>query len=125
DREVVSKWYMEYRNEILKYINSIIHDYHQAEDLTQDTFCKALVSFDKFKGNCKPTTWLYTLARNSAIDYLRKRKPSSLLENITDNLSNDSMLLPEYVAERKENLFELYEAMNKLKSSYKIVVYYR
>ncbi|WP_143521966.1 RNA polymerase sigma factor, partial [Pseudomonas sp. 2995-3] len=77
--------------------NSIIHDYHQAEDLTQDTFCKALVSFDKFKGNCKPTTWLYTLAHNSAIDYLRKRKPSSLLENITDNLSNDSMLLPEYV----------------------------
>lgn len=45
-----------------------------AEDLTQNTFFKAIQSIDSFRGNCEIKTWLCQIARNDYISYLRKEK---------------------------------------------------
>jgi RNA polymerase sigma-70 factor (ECF subfamily) len=45
-----------------------------AEEIAQDTFIKAFRSLADFKGNAKFSTWLYTIAHNTGITYLRKKK---------------------------------------------------
>ena len=47
---------------------------HLAEELTQNTFYKAILSADTFKGNCEIKTWLCRIARNDSFNYLRKEK---------------------------------------------------
>ena len=47
---------------------------HLAEELTQNTFYKAILSADSFKGNCEIKTWLCQIARNDYLNYLRKEK---------------------------------------------------
>jgi RNA polymerase sigma-70 factor (ECF subfamily) len=45
-----------------------------AEEIAQDTFIKAYRSLADFKGSAKFSTWLYTIAHNTGITYLRKKK---------------------------------------------------
>ncbi len=45
-----------------------------AEDLTQEAFVKASRNLDRFRGESEWTTWLYRVAVNTCLDYLRKRK---------------------------------------------------
>ncbi|MBR4083591.1 MAG: sigma-70 family RNA polymerase sigma factor [Lachnospiraceae bacterium] len=66
-------------------------DAHLAEELTQNTFYKAILAADSFKGNCEIKTWLCRIARNDYLNYLRKEKRLSktqaseqLLEDIPD-----------------------------------------
>lgn len=64
-----------------------------AEDIVQDVFIKAQVKSDQLRENEKFTAWMYTLMRNSIIDYYRARKKTidaSLLESQEDyNMFND------------------------------------
>ena len=46
---------------------------HDAEDLTQDTFSKAFRKINSFKEKSKFSTWIYRIAYNTAIDFLRKK----------------------------------------------------
>ena len=46
---------------------------HDAEDLTQDTFSKAFRRLNNFKEKSKFSTWIYRIAYNTAIDFLRKK----------------------------------------------------
>lgn len=66
-----------------------------AEDLAQDTFIRAYTNLDKYDTNRKFTTWLYRIATNLSIDYLRKKKPGASLDaNVpgTDGLTMYSQL---------------------------------
>jgi RNA polymerase sigma-70 factor (ECF subfamily) len=46
----------------------------EAEDITQDTFLKVWKKIKKYNGQNSFKTWLYIIARNTTIDYLRKKK---------------------------------------------------
>jgi len=63
-----------YKGRIFSYVYRMVHNYHDAEDITFDTFIKcfnALASFD----TSKPfTTWLFTIAHNLTMDHFRKHK---------------------------------------------------
>ena len=61
-----------YKDGLLLYINSYVHDIYAAEELTEDTFVKLGIKKPKYKGQAAFKTWLYAIARNLAIDYLRK-----------------------------------------------------
>ena len=71
--------YEEYKNLVLKaaYIYSG-NDYDAAEDITQDTFLKLYTNFDRLK-NGNVYAWLYTAAKNAAINY-RTRSGREVLE---------------------------------------------
>ena len=51
-----------------------------SEDLVQEVFCRILKYRSTYKGESKFTTWLYQIARNAHIDFLRKRKEEYPLE---------------------------------------------
>lgn len=56
----------------------------EAADLLQETFIKIFRSADKFNGQSKVATWLWTIARNSMLDYLRAKRPTESIDEMLD-----------------------------------------
>lgn len=72
--------YQCYVNEIYSYTYYLSNNRHKAEDLTSETFIKALEKFHLFKGEAKKLRgWLYAIARNIFIDSYRKNKKAAIL----------------------------------------------
>ncbi len=64
---------------LILYINSIVGNIHTAEDLAEDTFVFLGTKKPKDNGKASFRTWLYTIGRNKAIDYLRRNSKRSEL----------------------------------------------
>ena len=68
------KVYAEYFSDVYRYILSLSQNEIIAEEITQETFFKALRHIDKFKGNCKLYVWLCQIAKNTSFSYCQKEK---------------------------------------------------
>lgn len=66
--------YKNYFKHVYLYIYSLSGNKHIAEDITSETFMKAISSIDSFKGDCDIRVWLCKIARNTYYSYLRKNK---------------------------------------------------
>ncbi len=89
DREALRFLYVTYSDNIYGYVNSIVHDQHEAEDVTQQVFAKLMTAIGKYQDRGVPFfAWLLRLARNVAIDHLRANRLTPT-ENVLDpNLSS-------------------------------------
>jgi RNA polymerase sigma-70 factor (ECF subfamily) len=56
----------------------------EAADLLQETFIKVYRSADRFQGNSKVSTWIWTIARNCMLDHLRSKKPHESLDELLE-----------------------------------------
>jgi RNA polymerase sigma-70 factor (ECF subfamily) len=68
-----------HRDEIFAYVCRVIGDRQQAEDLTQDTFVKAYRALGHLPTDANVRAWLYRIATNAAVDWLRRRRLISWL----------------------------------------------
>lgn len=59
--------------------------YDDSDDLLQETFIKVYLNLDKYNPSYTFGQWIYTIARNTFIDYVRKRRDDMSLENLYDN----------------------------------------
>ena len=96
-----------YEASIFRFILTMTKDPEETKDLTQDVFITAYNKLYTYKGQSKLSSWLYQIARNKSLDYLRKNKKNIQLsiENAWDVFSNDP--LPEQWLEFKETKAEL------------------
>lgn len=69
-RELVQR----YERPVFSLIFRMVRDREVAEDLAQDTFIKVLNHIDKYRPEFKLSSWLFKIANNVAIDFLRKRQ---------------------------------------------------
>lgn len=122
---------------VSKYLKSVYnfafwfsHDPVMSEDITQESFVKIWKNLDKFKSDQNFKTWLFSIVRNTAFDWLRKRKniPFSDLnddgedgDSFEDNIV-DSEIAPLESIFKAEEKIELENAVNKLSSKYKEIV---
>ncbi len=75
DREALRYLYVVYSHNIYGYVRSIVHDEHEAEDVTQHVFAKLMTAIVKYDDRGVPFfAWLLRLARNLAIDHLRANR---------------------------------------------------
>lgn len=83
-----------YRERIFSVIYNMLSNREDAMDLTQDVFIKALTSIKSFKGDSAFYTWLYKIAVNKSITFLKKRKLRRFFsfENIDDEVSNSELI---------------------------------
>ncbi|MEC2078430.1 RNA polymerase sigma factor [Metabacillus fastidiosus] len=123
-KKVITDWYDQYSKAVLTFILLIIKDYQQAEDLTHDTFVKAYLYYDSFKYHSNEKTWLFSIAHNLTVDFLRKRKPSILFKEFFLS-QKENKPLPEEIIKIKENSYELYKALDEIKDTYKKVIILR
>lgn len=73
NRYQIHTWYEQYKTGIFRYILSITHDPHLAEDILQDTFIQLIVGGIRFDPG-KEQAWLYKVARNKCYDVLKRNK---------------------------------------------------
>ncbi len=77
-------------------IRYIVLTHEDADDVLQNTFLKAWSNMDSFRGNSKLSTWLYSIAINEALDYLRKSKNSIGAGNTDDMNIAHKLMADEY-----------------------------
>jgi RNA polymerase sigma-70 factor (ECF subfamily) len=122
---IIKKLYHEHSDGIFRFIFFTVGDIQLAEDLTHDTFLSAFKSIDNFAGRSTEKTWLYCIARNITLDFIRKKKTIKwILESLHPGLSSSDPL-PQEILILGESEDELYQALNKLKRQYRMVIYFR
>ena len=84
DPKAFGELYMLYVEQIFRYLYSRIGNVHEAEDATAQTFLVAFESFDKFRQDGHFAPWLFTIARNKAMDHFRQRKNISSIDEGAD-----------------------------------------
>jgi RNA polymerase sigma-70 factor (ECF subfamily) len=85
DREAVGFLYSRYAGNVYGYVLSIVHDDHDAEDVTQQVFAKLMTGLNRYNERDVPfSAWLLRLARNAAIDRLRANKRTIPVESVLD-----------------------------------------
>ena len=119
DMEQIYKQYFETVN---KYLFCLTHNSDISEELTQETFYRAVKKINTFKGDCKISVWLCQIAKNLWYDELKKKKK---IENIDEMLSIQSNDKIEDKVVLNENKIELYKKIQKLDKQTREVIYLR
>ena len=119
DLEQIYKQYFETVN---KYLFCLTHNSDISEELTQETFYRAVKKINTFKGECKMSVWLCQIAKNLWYDELKKNKK---LENIEQTFSIQSEENLEENIILNENKLELYKKLQKLDKQTREVIYLR
>ena len=113
----------DYKDGLIFFLCGIVGDITVAEELAEDTFVLLGTKKPKDKGKSSFKTWLYTIGRNIAVDYLRKRKrgDSVSLESCPELTSDEASLEETYLSE--EQKITLHRAMRALKNEYRQVLW--
>ena len=121
----IEKWFIHYEQDVTNYLVYYTGSV-DVEDLVQETFLRALRALSQFKNDSSPKTWLISIARNTAIDFYRKKSVWNRLKQILDYES--PKLHEQDTGEkivRKMEYAYLYEAINELKPNYRDVILLR
>ncbi len=122
--EQIEQLFLHYSNDVFKFLVYYTGN-RDVEDLVQEVFIKAIKAFDTFEGRSQPKTWLLTIARNTAIDYQRKKRFRHLLPDKWLQHVQATERTPDEILNLNEDKKALYNAMQQLKQSYREVLILR
>lgn len=75
DGEGVHFLYVRFAPDVHRFVNSLVHDHHEAEDITQNVFAKLMTRIQMYEQREVPfAAWIIRVARNAALDHLRARR---------------------------------------------------
>ncbi len=122
DKDGLSEIIRTYNDGLIFYINSLVNNINTAEELAQDVFALLIAKKPSFSGKSSFKTWLFSIARNTAVDHIRHNsKSSSMSVDDMHNLSDNTDLEKRYICE--EQKIELHRAISKLYPEYGQVLY--
>lgn len=111
--------YNKYFKDVYKFVFSICNNEHIAEEVTQETFFKALKNINKYNGKCKFYVWLCQIAKNT---YFTIYKKNSKNEELSEVMIDDNLL--EKIMD-KESALDIYKQIHLLEEPYKEIFYLR
>lgn len=88
DQQAYATLMKRYKKAVYFMILKMIRDADDAEDLTMEAFAKAFKNLDRFKKDYTFSTWLFRIATNNTIDFIRKKKLKTM--SLNNTLSDDS-----------------------------------
>lgn len=121
-----------YRDSIYFMLLKMVNNTSDAEDLTIEAFGKAFRSIESYTPKYAFSTWLFKIATNNCVDFIRKKQlsPSPLdllqenLDNATVNIQSD-LPDPEETLINRQKIDALKEIINQLKPTYKNLIQLR
>lgn len=132
DREAFRVLVEKYQTKILRLVLQIVYSKEDAEDIVQESFVKAYLSLESFRGESSFYTWIYRIAFNMAIDFKRKvaRRGGDAFElsdiesgkAVPSNINSD---LPIDTVYRKEQSSLINKALNSLSEEHRTVIVLR
>lgn len=120
DMENIELIFQKYYKYVKSYSISLCFDEYLAEEITQETFYKALINIDKFRNECQMETWLCKIAKNEFLSLKRKEKNLQLNQEIIPTFDDFVVNL-----ENREQAKIVLEYATELESPYKDVFYMR
>jgi RNA polymerase sigma-70 factor, ECF subfamily len=124
DRSAYARLVNVYWDRMFRWLFHVTHDRHRAEDLTQETFLKALAAIKSFRVGSNFRAWLYRIAHNNFVNLKRgdKRKPGTLPE---ESLTADNAPGPVQEADDRETLKRVTDAIGDLPAEFRTALLLR
>ena len=113
------KIYQRYYRDVYRFTLGLTQDEALAEEITQETFFKALKAVDRFDGSKDIRAWLFTIARNAYYSYCRAHKRTLSQEDLPQELP-DSVRIEERI-EDEESAFAIHQFLHAMEEPYKEV----
>ena len=107
-----------YFKDVYKYVLSLCRDAETAEEITQETFFKALKSIDSFRGQCKLYVWLCQIAKNTYFTHAGRIPHQNFEENAVSIAAGDNL---EEALEDQDSDFRIHQILHRLEEPYKEV----
>jgi RNA polymerase sigma-70 factor (ECF subfamily) len=124
DIEAFEKLILKYESKIYNLCYYMLKNKEDAMDASQEVCLKIYRAINKFKGDSKLSTWIYRIAYNTCMDYIKKRKDElSFDEVIGTDFQNDSKI--EDIIESKELKFEIKRCILKLSNDFRTIIILR
>jgi RNA polymerase sigma-70 factor (ECF subfamily) len=128
DTASFEKLVQKYLKPVYNFLFHLISDKAILDDLTQETFVKAWKNLERFDRSKNFKTWIFTIARNTAWDYLKKKKaiPFSAFEDEEGNNKleqiSDNAILPDEILMDAESKINLGEKLQELPAHYRALL---
>ena len=122
DRAAFAQLVERYWSRLYRWLYHLVHDRHQAEDLAQEAFLKALTNLERFQAGTNFRAWLFRIAHNLFANQVRasNRRRSPLPDDLPDPDRG-----PVELACSRETLAELAEAVERLPTDWKAALLLR
>lgn len=132
DDKAYAKLLQRYKRPVYHMILKMVRNIDDAEDLTMESFSKAFRSLARFKKDFTFSTWLFRIATNNTIDFIRKKKLNTLSiqntftdddgQSVSIDVEDDGTLNPqdEAIKAQKEELIQVF--VNMLPGKYQKLV---
>jgi RNA polymerase sigma-70 factor (ECF subfamily) len=121
----LEQFYLDNSDTVYRFIYVLVRHKETAEDLTQETFYKAIKSLNNFNNQSSVLTWLLKIARNVTYDHFRRKRIIQFFNWGNENDIDTKNMSPESNAEKNEDLFQLHVALSRLKKDYRDVLILR
>lgn len=126
---VFDELYSKYHHDVFQFIFYMVKNREQAEDLVQEVYIRVLKSYDRFEGKSSEKTWLFSTARNVAIDHFRKQK--GWRQKIAEKFDwstgqiKDENPIPEEIALQNEEISLIYQCLEQCTVDQRMVIILR
>lgn len=128
-REIVRR----FERPVFNLIDRLVLDRSTAEDLCQDTFAKVFRALHTFDARLRFSAWILRIANNTAIDYLRRRRPTLVpLDTVgedelplAERIADPRAPTPEQIVQRRDLAAALDAALDRIRPEYRRVLVLR
>ena len=112
----------DHMNGLILFLCTFTGNYHDAEEIAEETFVRIAVRKPRYNGKASFKTWLYTIAKNAAKDHLRKDRTDTVpIESASGISSEEASLEEAYI--REESRIAVHRAMSALPKDYQRVLW--
>ena len=115
----IEELYNRYFHDVYLYIKSVSRDDEIAQEITQDTFFKAMKSLDSFKGDCSVKSWLCQIAKNLFYNHCKKQNRFTDGE-IPADIPDTQVSFEEKFSDASQ-AFEIHRILHTMEEPYKEV----
>ena len=126
---VFDELYTKYHHDVFQFLFYMVKSKVQAEDLVQEVYIRVLKAYGRFEGKSSEKTWLFSIAKNVAIDHFRKQKgwKQRLLESfdLSERQVTDDQPLPEELALQNEEIQLMYRCLDQCTVDQRVVIIMR
>lgn len=117
--------YNTYFNHVYLYIRKLSGNEHIAEEITSETFFKAMQSIDNFRGDCDIRVWLCQIAKNCYYTHLKKQKNISNIEGLeVEDIVDPNLLIDEKIISYEQTV-QIQKILHTIPEPYKEVFMWR
>lgn len=118
DKNTAEKLYEAFYMKVFSYVMTLARDRNDAEEITQETFFRAISTDKSFRGDSDSYTWLCAIAKNIFID--EKRRVSRQDDELSEELPDTDKGIEEKLTDRDQSL-KIHLILHKLEEPYKEV----